>query len=116
MQGSGNESMRGIIPRAMEQIGRYKNELETKGWVYIMEVSFIEIYNETIKDLLRETSGNNNHNEELKHEIKKDASGRMYVSDIIMITIDPNDTTKIDEIMQLAARHRSVGTTKMNDK
>jgi kinesin family protein C1 len=72
MQGSGNGSMRGLIPRAMQQVGQYKNELESKGWAYEMEVSFIEIYNETIRDLLR-----NNSTDDLKHEIKKDAHGKI---------------------------------------
>lgn len=49
MQGSGDGAMRGIIPRAIQQVGMYKSQLEEKGWEYTMEVSFIEIYNETIR-------------------------------------------------------------------
>jgi kinesin family protein C1 len=49
MQGSGDGAMRGIIPRAIQQVGMYKLQLEEKGWEYSMEVSFIEIYNETIR-------------------------------------------------------------------
>jgi kinesin family protein C1 len=49
MQGSGEGPMRGIIPRAIQQVGMYKLQLEEKGWEYTMEVSFIEIYNETIR-------------------------------------------------------------------
>lgn len=49
MQGSGEGAMRGIIPRAIQQVGMYKLQLEEKGWEYSMEVSFIEIYNETIR-------------------------------------------------------------------
>ena len=51
MQGSGDGAMRGIIPRAIQQVGMYKLQLEEKGWEYSMEVSFIEIYNETIRVL-----------------------------------------------------------------
>lgn len=51
---------------------------------------------------------------ECKHEIKKDANGNVFVSDATMIAIDPNDSNQLDEIMQLAARHRSVGHTSMN--
>jgi kinesin family protein C1 len=52
--------------------------------------------------------------EELKHEIKKDAQGNLFVSDATMQTVDPNDSVQIDSIMQLAARQRSVGNTAMN--
>jgi hypothetical protein len=38
MQGSGDGPMRGIIPRAMQQVGTYKTALETKGWTYTMQV------------------------------------------------------------------------------
>lgn len=103
--------MRGIIPRAIQQVGAYKTELEGKGWEYQMEVSFIEIYNETIRDLLRGVSA-----EEGKHEIKRDAAGNMFVSDVTMAPVDPNDGQQMDAIMELAARHRSVEKTAMNER
>jgi hypothetical protein len=61
------------------------------------------------QDLLRHNPEN-----ECKHDIKKDANGNVFVSDATMIAIDPNDSSQLDEIMQLAARHRSVGHTAMN--
>jgi kinesin family protein C1 len=111
MQGSGDGPMRGIIPRAIQQIGKYKTELESQGWVYEMEVTFVEIYNETIRDLLR--TGSNN---DLKHEIKKDASGNSIITDVTTVPIDPNNSQQIDNIMQIAARHRSVSATAMNEQ
>ena len=83
--------MRGIIPRAMQQVGQYKNELEAKGWEYFMEVSFVEIYNEDIRDLLR--SGQH---EPGRHEIKKDAQGKLYISDVTLIAVDPNDVAHVE--------------------
>ena len=111
MQGSGNGSMRGIIPRAMQQVGLYKIELESKGWEYQMEVSFIEIYNETIRDLLRANAKDDD-----KHEIKRDANGNTTITDVTMITVDPNDVEQMDSIMEQAARYRSVGQTLMNER
>jgi kinesin family protein C1 len=113
MQGSGSGTMRGIIPRAMQQVGQYKSELEVKGWEYEMEVSFIEIYNETIRDLLRTEKSNNS---DLKYEIKKDATGKTYITDVTKIPVDPNNTEQMDGISELAARHRSVAQTAMNER
>ena len=41
MQGSGDGPMRGIIPRAMQQVGQYKTDLEGQGWNYEMEVGLV---------------------------------------------------------------------------
>jgi kinesin family protein C1 len=67
-------------------------ELEAKGWEYYMEVSFVEIYNEDIRDLLR--SGQH---EPGRHEIKKDAQGKLYISDVTLIAVDPNDVAHVEK-------------------
>jgi len=109
MQGSGFGQMRGIIPRAIEQVGEYKELLEQDGWQYNMQVSFLEIYNETIRDLLRESEI-----DEHKHEVKVTPEGRRYVSDITMISLEPTDIDAVEGVMRTAAKYRSVGHTDMN--
>ena len=109
MQGFGTGQMRGIIPRAIEQVGSYKQQLENDGWQYNMQVSFLEIYNETIRDLLREDGS-----ELLKHEVKVDADGRRYVSDLTMVPLEPTDKNAVEAVMRQAAKHRAVGSTDMN--
>jgi hypothetical protein len=47
--------------------------------------------------------------------VKKDASGAVFVSDVKMIAVDPNNTAEIESIMERAGRMRSVGATKMNE-
>lgn len=73
MEGSGIEpdcEDRGMIPRAVEQIFEFSRKLgNEKGWEFSMSVTYIEIYNETIRDLL----GNPN-NSQIKHEIKHDST------------------------------------------
>jgi kinesin family member C1 len=115
MNGSGDGSMRGIIPRAMEQVGLYKQQLQEKGWQYYMEVSFLEIYNESIRDLLRTSSKDDNASAN-KHEIKKDLQGNVYVTELTRIPVDPEDVQQIVQIMEMAAQHRSVTQTLMNDR
>jgi kinesin family protein C1 len=109
MQGSGTGQMRGIIPRAIHQVGEYKNELERDGWQYDMQVSFLEIYNETIRDLLRDEEFDDS-----KHEVKVSSDGRRYVSDINLIPLEPTDSEAVEEVMRQAAKYRSVGCTDMN--
>lgn len=114
MQGSGTGPMRGIIPRAMEQIGVYKRQLEERGeWRYSLRVSYVEIYNENIRDLLRSP----NATAEPKLDIKHDAQGHVHVSGATMRMLDdPTDCAQIEEIMELAAMHRSVHQTAMNER
>ncbi|KAH8065582.1 hypothetical protein JL721_8135 [Aureococcus anophagefferens] len=55
MQGTGTGPMRGIIPRAMEQVAAYCDAQRARGWAYEMEVSYVEIYNEQamVDDLMQ---------------------------------------------------------------
>ena len=76
---------------------------------FSVQVSFLEIYNETIRDLLR-----NENSEEVKHEIKVDAQGRRTVSDLTLQPLEPTNINEIEEVMRLAAKHRSVASTDMN--
>ena len=76
-----------------------------------MEVSFVEIYNETIRDLLRANAKDDD-----KHEIKRDANGNTTITDVTMTPVDPNDCAQMDSIMEQAARYRSVGQTLMNER
>ena len=76
-----------------------------------MDVSFVEIYNETIRDLLRSNSSH-----DLKHEIKKDPSGETFVSDVAKIPVNPQNRGEIENIMEVASRHRSVSATAMNEQ
>ena len=78
-----------------------------------MEVTFVEIYNENIRDLLR--PGHITSEADGRHEVKRDASNNVYVSDVTTLEVDPTDLEQIGDIMEMAARHRSVGQTAMNE-
>jgi kinesin family protein C1 len=109
MQGSETGPDRGIIPRLLEQVGNYKQQLEKDGWKCKMQLSFLEIYNDTIRDLLRDDGS-----KLLKHEIKEDADGRRIVSDLTMVSLEPTNEGKVQAKMRQAATHRAVGSTDMN--
>lgn len=109
MQGTGVGQMRGLIPRSIEQIAQHKMRLEKDGWAFSMDVSFLEVYNESLKDLLRE-----NLKEESKHEIKVGADGRRTVTNLTLKPIDPTDCDAVEAVLTLAAKRRSTASTDMN--
>lgn len=109
MQGTGSGSMRGLIPRSIEQIGLHKKKLEQEGWEYVMDVSFLEIYNEAIRDLLRDAKSS-----ESKHDIKVGSDGRRTVTNLNVKRVDPTDADCIDALLSLAAKRRSTASTDMN--
>ena len=81
MQGSGNGAMRGIIPRAVEQILSQAKSMQSQKWKFNMTASFLEIYNETLRDLLVslkpvKPSMINSTCKQSKLSIKRDSSGK----------------------------------------
>jgi kinesin family member C1 len=83
MEGSTEEANRmGMIPRAVQQIFESANLLKSKGWSYAFEAHYIEIYNETIRDLVGGPPGPN---EVKKYEIKHHlVTGRTTVTDVVV--------------------------------
>merc|ERR1712156_490717 len=77
MEGDETGEHVGIIPRTIQKIFEETNGLVDKGWKYKMEASFLEIYNEEIRDLLATEKG-------LKYDIKKlnAKSNDIYVTNL----------------------------------
>jgi hypothetical protein len=103
--------------------------LEEAGWSFEMEISFIEIYCEQIKDLLAsgEDSGSPDSNgssgggggggvgisssssstsSKTKHKIIQNEFGQNIVTNVEMVPVDPADKGSIAELMQHAASLR----------
>lgn len=110
MQGASNGEGRGIIPRAMEHLGQYKMQQEQGGWYFIFEVSYLEIYNEKIQDLLAPPG------DERPHEIRQTQAGGVEVTDLVTELLDPNDSAKVNRLIEKATRNRAVGKTDMNER
>merc|ERR1712187_993088 len=47
-----NDENRGMIPRSVEKIFEHQERLKEKGWQYQCRATYLEIYNEKIRDLL----------------------------------------------------------------
>lgn len=73
-----SEEESGMIPKTVRQIYKTAEKLKNKNWTYEMEGQFLQIYNETIHDLL----GNPTDFGKLKHEIKHEKNGNTVVTDM----------------------------------
>lgn len=130
MQGSGNGAMRGIIPRAVEQILSQAKAMQQQKWKFTMTASFLEIYNEELKDLLVNMSDGtvvkqagistrNQNQNQTKLSIRRERDGKSYVAGLKKVVIDTVDAEEgmqsLKNVMAAAARARSVASTKMNE-
>ena len=97
----------GMIPRAVEQIYTSATALEAKGWVYTIEGSFLEIYNENMRDLLTKTSAKL----EIRHDEKKKTTA------VEGLTTVPLDTPeRVVDMLERADKNRTIAATAANER
>jgi len=136
MMGSGNGAMRGIVPRAVEQILSQAKTLESQNWKFEMTASFLEIYNEELRDLLASIDSSHKAVSETpskissstpkkvganqKIAIKRGKNGKSFVDGLTQVDINTENSDcgmeQLQNVMATAARARSVATTKMNSQ
>ncbi|XLR14565.1 hypothetical protein S83_042503 [Arachis hypogaea] len=109
----GHPEEKGLIPRSLEQIFQTKQSQQPQGWKYEMQVSMLEIYNETIRDLLS-TTRQENGTPGKQYTIKHDTSGNTHVSDLTVV--DVQSAREVAFLLNQAANSRSVGKTQMNEQ
>lgn len=103
----GPEYDMGIIPRSVEQIFNLCDHFTLKGWEIKLIVSYIEIYNESINDLLSDPVSNAKY--EIKHE-----NDCTYIKNCRYVEIKSKDEALA--LLKIASKNRSVGSTKCNDR
>lgn len=129
--------MRGIIPRAVEQILSQAKIMQAQRWQFSVSASFLEIYNENLRDLLvnldlrpdnlssssssaasSSASSSRPTSASQKLAIKRDRNQKSFVDGLTQHKIDTEDKEigiqQLEALMAAAARARSVATTKMN--
>ncbi|KAJ7483610.1 P-loop containing nucleoside triphosphate hydrolase protein [Mycena latifolia] len=113
MEGGGSEETQGMIPRAVAQVFRVAEELKDKGWTYTMEGQFLEIYNETITDLLAPAPGPNE--PPRKHEIHHHPTTHLTtVSDVRTPAL--TGPAQVLSLLAQAQGRRRVAATLMNER
>ncbi|CAI8617556.1 unnamed protein product [Vicia faba] len=111
----GHPEEKGLIPRSLEQIFQTKQSQQPQGWKYEMQVSMLEIYNETVRDLMSTNrSSSENGTPGKQYTIKHDASGNTQVSDLTVV--DVHSAKEVAFLLNQAANSRSVGKTQMNEQ
>ncbi|KAG1772986.1 kinesin-domain-containing protein [Suillus placidus] len=108
MEGGSTEATTGMIPRAVSQVFKAADDLKSKGWEYKMDGQFLEIYNETINDLLGKGEF-----DKKKHEIKHDKSGTRVTDVNVMPLPSPASVTSL---LRVANSRRTVAATLMNER
>lgn len=99
-------SKRGIIPRCCQNIFKgVRNHGRHSNSKYLLHVSYLEIYNEEIRDLLVKES-------QCKLEIKEHPDKGLYVKGLSSVAVDSYDD--MENIFESGSKHRSVGATLLN--
>jgi kinesin family protein C1 len=106
MLGDGNGDMRGIIPRSVAKIVEASQKNAHKGWSYTMHASYVEIYNEQVRDLLKPGSSHSD-----KHSIVH-KNGVTEVSGVQREVIDSVESAAA--LVRRASAARVVEATNMN--
>ena len=96
---------RGIIPNSFAHIFGWISEAKNK--LFLVKCSYIEIYNEEIRDLL-------NYSSKTKLELKESPNKGIFIKNLTLH--DVNNTNDISHAMESGNSHRIVGETAMNSK
>ena len=106
---NGNEEDRGMIQRSIEQIFISAEKLREIGWEYKFEAFFLEIYNESIRDLLSSKSTNSETTYKIIHN-----DTDTEVTNLKKVKVVTPE--QIHQLLQKAAKNRSIGQTQMNER
>jgi kinesin family protein 3/17 len=110
--------MRGVIPQSFEHIFATiaESSATTK---YLIRASYLEVYNEDIRDLLNPKSEGRL---EIREQKPKDGAARtkgddrpaVYVKDLTSIVI--KNVQEMEKLMLIGNKNRSIASTAMNDR
>ena len=96
----------GIIPNAFEHIYGCIDDQANLEKKFLVRCSYVEIYNEEIRDLLGDDP-------DQKLDLKENKDKGVFVKDLTIITV--KSIREIDAVMNQGNRLRKVGQTAMND-
>jgi len=99
------DTQRGIVPRSMEEIFKYIENVSNARTTFMVRVSYLQIYNEVVSDLLR-TDRTNLH-------IREDKKKGVFVEGLSEWAV--RSPHEIYALIQKGALSRATAATRMND-
>ncbi|KAA6421900.1 MAG: kinesin KIF3B [Trebouxia sp. A1-2] len=106
MDGGAGDSERGIIPKTFNQIFEAIQASQvSEQQQFLVRASFLEIYNEEVRDLLSKNPKN-------KLELKERKEQGVYVKGLNSFVV--KSVAEITSVLEVGKKNRSVGATMMN--
>ncbi|XP_018414607.1 PREDICTED: kinesin-like protein KIF22 [Nanorana parkeri] len=102
----GNPNQPGVIPRAVRDLLQMTRAATEENWIYSITMSYVEIYQEKVMDLLEPK------NKDLP--IREDKDHNILIPGVTQKTI--NNFSDFDEHFIPASQNRTVACTKLNDR
>jgi len=96
----------GLIPLSIKEIFNALNNKESSISKYLVKVSYIEIYNETVNDLIDPSKKN--------LEIRESGNKGIFVNNLSEITV--NNLEKAMQLLNKGESNRIIAETKLNEK
>merc|ERR1712025_68217 len=104
MQGVKNDpELKGVIPNSFDHI--FQHIARTENQQYLVRASYLEIYQEEIRDLLSKDQSK-------RLELKERTDSGVYVKDLSSFVT--KSVEEIEHVMTVGNNNRSVGATEMN--
>ncbi|KAI8131037.1 Protein claret segregational [Lucilia cuprina] len=104
----GISSNPGVIPRTVDLLFDSIKNYRHLGWEYEIKVTFLEIYNEVLYDLL------SNEQKEMEIRMVKNSKNDIYVSNITQETVE--SAARLRQLMNIAKMNRATAATVGNER
>ncbi|XP_040105045.1 kinesin-like protein KIFC1 isoform X1 [Oryx dammah] len=109
----GDPQMEGLIPRALRHLFSVAQELSGQGWTYSFVASYVEIYNETVRDLLATGTRKGQGGE---CEIRRAGPGSEELTVTNARYVPVSCEREVEALLHLARQNRAVARTAQNER
>ncbi|XP_007483744.1 kinesin-like protein KIFC1 isoform X2 [Monodelphis domestica] len=111
----GDPQVEGLIPRAVRHLFSVAKKLQGQGWSYTFVASYVEIYNETIRDLLASVGGARKcQGGECEIRLAGPGSKELIVTNARYVPVTCEE--EVESLLHLARQNRAVARTTQNEQ